>query len=366
MTHKNYPLAIFRMLRVSVFIHLIDVIICTIGNFLSKRKLVYIVENSNWAVKDVGLSIVNNVKISASIAITYYGVRRSIVHYGSINTFIHATKGLRLPHKSNYIVVTWFHIAFNEPRIKYISEAVKYVDLWHTSCTLTQKKLINLGIPSSKIIKIPIGVKLDAFSPAEEKRLLTRKDFSIPKGSVVIGSYQKDGNGWGRGLTPKYVKGPDIFCDTIEALAKQRDIFVLLTGPARGYVKKRLKGAGIPFRHDFLDNSDDVALYYKVTDVYLITSREEGGPKQILESMASGVPVISTCVGMAPDIILNERNGIIVDLREVKGLAQKVEKVLDNKDLRERMINGGLKTAQQYDCGIIAQRYEKCIYQVLQ
>jgi glycosyltransferase involved in cell wall biosynthesis len=344
----------------------LNILLHSLRNFFSNKKIFYVVERANWSIKHDGLSITKNLKFTSSITTTHYGIRNSIVHYGSINTFIHEIKGLRIPHKSNRVIVTWFHSAPNDSRIKYISEAIKYVDLWHTSCALTKKKLIQLGIPVNKIVQIPLGVNLNIFLPAKIKECLTlRKQFSIPDGKIVIGSYQKDGNGWEEGLEPKLVKGPDVFCDVVENLAKKKDIFVLLTGPARGYVKKRLEKAGIPYHHDFLNNPDEVASYYKVTDLYVVTSREEGGPKQILESMAGGVSVISTRVGMAPDVIIDGENGFIVEVEDAITLTQRAIQVLDNKNLRNNMIDEGLKTAQQYDWSIIAQQYEKNIYQIL-
>jgi len=344
----------------------LSILLRSVKNFFSQSRLFYVVENADWSIKHDGLSITKNLKLASSITTTHYGIRNSIIHYGSINTFIHGKKGLRLPHKSNRIVLTWFHIAPNDSRVKYIPEAVKYVDLWHTSCALTKKKLIQLGVPADKIVQIPLGVNLNFFSPAKAKEhLILKKQFSIPDGKVVVGSYQKDGNGWKEGLIPKLIKGPDVFCDIVENLAKNKDIFVLLTGPARGYVKKCLDKAGISYHHDFLKNPNDVSLYYKMTDIYIVASREEGGPKQILESMASGVPIVSTRVGMAPDVIIDGKNGFIVDVEDVKALTQRVIQILDNDHLRRNMIEEGLKTARQYDWSIIAQQYAKNIYQVL-
>jgi glycosyltransferase involved in cell wall biosynthesis len=349
----------------SIISLVLNVAVNTVKNLFSYKKVFYIVENANWSIKHDGLSITKNLQLKSTITTTHYGIRNSIIHYGSINTFI-GNKGLKLPHKSNKIVVTWFHIVSNDSRIKYIDKAIECVDLWHTSCILTKNKLIKLGVPNSKIIQIPLGVNLNIFSPPKSNERLTLKNqFAIPDGKIVIGSYQKDGNGWGKGLEPKMIKGPDIFCDVVESLAKKKNIFVLLTGPARGYVKKRLEKAGIPYHHDFLKNPDKVVDYYKVTDLYVVTSREEGGPKQILESMASGVPIISTRVGMAPDVIIDSKNGFIVEVEDTKTLTQRAIQVLDNKKLRKNMIDEGLKTAQQYDWSIIAQQYEKKIYQVL-
>ena len=57
---------------------------------------------------------------------------------------------------------------------------------------------------------------------------------------------------------------------------------------------------------------------YKILflDFYLVTSREEGGPMGLLESLSTGIKVITTNVGMAPDFI--DKNNVNVEI-EVPG-----------------------------------------------
>jgi glycosyltransferase involved in cell wall biosynthesis len=187
----------------------------------------------------------------------------------------------------------------------------------------------------------------------------------IPEDKIIIGSFQKDGNGWGQGNEPKLIKGPDIFCDVVEKLNRKIPVHILLTGPARGYVKNRLKKSNIGFTHIFLKNYLDIPKYYAVLDLYLITSRAEGGPKAIGESMASGVPIISTKVGMAPDYIIDGQNGMLCEIEDVDCLAEKALKVASDKNLRDKLIRGGLKTAKELDISKIAERYYQEIYKKL-
>ena len=116
---------------------------------------------------------------------------------------------------------------------------------------------------------------------------------------------------------PKLIKGPDVFCDLVKRIKKKVSIHVLLTGPARGYVKKKLIEYNIPFSHVFLKDYREIVNYYNVLDLYLITSRSEGGPKALLEGMATGVPIVSTKVGMAPYIIKHGVNGFISDVDDL-------------------------------------------------
>jgi glycosyltransferase involved in cell wall biosynthesis len=324
------------------------------------------VEGANWSIDHDGRSITTNLRdVSSMVVTTYRGIRNSLVHFGSINTFM-ANGQLRLPHKSNKIVVTWFHISPNDKRVELIPEAIKYVDLWHTSCNITRDKLIEFGVLKEKIRVIPLGVNLNAFSvPTPEQKKNIRSNLGISKRKVVIGSFQKDGNGWGEGLEPKMIKGPDILCDVIEQLAKRYELFVLLTGPARGYVKKRLEEADIPYLHQFLNDPDDVAEYYKAIDLYIVTSRQEGGPKSILESLASGVPIVSTKAGMAPDIIQDGENGFLCDVDNANQIVEKSISIVEDATSTAKIIENGLALVQQFDWLNIAQKYEESLYRPL-
>jgi len=337
-----------------------------IRNRINHRDVYYVVEGANWSIDHDGRSITTNLHdIGSMVTTTSHGVRNSIVHFGSINTFM-ANGRLRLPHKSNKIVVTWFHVIPGDKRIELIPEAIKYVDLWHTSCILTKSRLIKFGVLQEKITVIPLGVNLNAFSmPTRQQRENIRLKFGIPKEKVVVGSFQKDGNGWGEGLEPKLIKGPDVFCDVIEKLCQHYDLFVLLTGPARGYVKQRLERAGIPYLHRFLNDPDGVAEYYKALDIYIVTGREEGGPKAVVESLASGVPLVSTKVGMALDIIREGKNGFLCEIEDVNEIVDKSISIIENVTSTTKMIESGLEMVQQFSWRNIARKYQKDLYLTL-
>jgi glycosyltransferase involved in cell wall biosynthesis len=338
----------------------------SIRNKIRHKDIYYIIEGANWSVDHDGRSITANLpSLSSAVVTTCRGIRNSIVHFGSVNTFL-GDDGPKLPHKSNKIIVTWFHISPDDRRIEFIPQAVKYVDLWHTSCSITRNKLIKLGIPEEKITVIPLGVNLSAFGvPAPQQKENIRAGLGISKGKIVVGSFQKDGNGWGEGLEPKLIKGPDVFCDVVEKLSRRYDLFVILTGPARGYVKKRLEKTGVPYSHHFLNNPDDVALYYKALDLYIATGRHEGGPKSLVESLASGVPLVSTKAGMAPDIITDGENGFLCDVDDVDQIVQKSTMILKDLEKKEKIVAKGLATALQYDWTVIAQWYENYLYRRL-
>jgi glycosyltransferase involved in cell wall biosynthesis len=182
--------------------------------------------------------------------------------------------------------------------------------------------ILESGIESSKVFRIPIAVNLDFFPFREENsKRQSRQRLGIPQSAFVIGSFQKDGVGWGEGNEPKLIKGPDVFLATIARLRTRiPELYVLLSGPARGYVKSGLESMQVPYQHSYLDDYSVIGSMYQALDLYLVTSRQEGGPKAILESMASGIPLISTRVGQAMDLMEHERNGWVVGVDEVEAL----------------------------------------------
>jgi glycosyltransferase involved in cell wall biosynthesis len=150
--------------------------------------------------------------------------------------------------------------------------------------------VLGSGIAPEKVFLIPIGINLSFFQvQTPESRWQARARLGIPQSAVVVGSFQKDGVGWGEGLEPKLVKGPDIFLKAVDCL-KQRipEIFVLLSGPARGYVKAGLESLRVPYRAPLPGVVSEVGHCSRPLDVYIVCfppgRRAQGG----VESMASG------------------------------------------------------------------------------
>lgn len=336
--------------------------------FSKKYDLVYIIEGINWSIGWDGKHITKNLNeqklIKSKISTTHIGLKNKIIHFGSVNTLI-SQKGIKKVHSSNKIVLTWFHIAPNDQRVKFIPDLNSKVNIIHTSCNLTREKLKQYGADDEKIIVVPLGVDLEIFKPYDRDRIKKiKKDLNLPEKRIIIGSFQKDGCGWGEGLRPKMEKGPDIFCDALEKISKKHAVHALLTGPARGYVKKRLENSGISYTHKFLKNYQDTADYYNTLDLYLITSREEGGPKAVLESMACGIPLVSTPVGMTPQIITDGINGLLSKKYEAEEIFEKTDLLLSS-NVKNTLINNGLGVVRNYDWKEIAINYFNKIYKKL-
>ena len=213
-----------------------------------------------------------------------------------------------------------------------------------------EELVLSAGVEPDRVFRIPIGVDLGRFPLADDAaRFAARTALRVPQSAFVLGSFQKDGIGLGEGRRPKLIKGPDALVDVIRGLsARIPELFVLLTGLARGYVRQELERIGIPHRHFLLSSRDDLARAYHALDVYAVTSRQEGGPKAILESMACGIPLVTTRVGQATDIVVDRENGIIADVDDVGALVAGVQSVQDDVALRACLRERGRLTAERY------------------
>ena len=65
----------------------------------------------------------------------------------------------------------------------------------------------------------------------------------------------------------------------------------------------------------------EIAKLFQTLDLYVVASRQEGGPKAILESMASGVPLVTTRVGQAMDLVKHGENAFMTDVEDKDALA---------------------------------------------
>ena len=160
--------------------------------------------------------------------------------------------------------------------------------------------VLESGVASEKVHRIPIGIEASYFSPpTPELRAQARLSLGLPESAFVVGSFQKDGVGFGRGSEPKLVKGPDVLVRALDRARERVPLHVLLTGIARGYVQDELDRLHIPWTRSTVDRYEEIAPIYHAADVTVVSSRQEGGPKAVLESMAAGVPIVSTRVGQA-------------------------------------------------------------------
>jgi glycosyltransferase involved in cell wall biosynthesis len=196
---------------------------------------------------------------------------------------------------------------------EYLTVAL-HVDHWIVPSMRAKQYADLLSLPNSYI---PYGLDRSVFYRIKDLSTIAdlKRHFGIPEGKYLIGSFQRDTEGADL-TTPKYVKGPDLFLEIVRKVySRNRNIHIVLAGPRRFWLRKKLTQAGIPYtfigqqiegRDDLSENTLDretMNKLYNLIDLYIVSSRMEGGPKAIVECAATGTKIISTDVGHAPDIL---------------------------------------------------------------
>lgn len=131
----------------------------------------------------------------------------------------------------------------------------------------------------------------------------------------------------------KNIKG---ILDAAKALSEERSDFELLvigTGVDYLTVHNYYKQLGFPEQQVQFTGElspDDVSRNYATSDCFVLFSNYETAGIVLAESLVSGIPVISTPVGIAPDIITKE-NGILVDCADVQGLTEAMRQMIDQR-----------------------------------
>lgn len=102
--------------------------------------------------------------------------------------------------------------------------------------------------------------------------------------------------------------------------------------------------------------------YYKMADVFINPSYSEGFPRVVIESMACGLPVVATDVGGTKDIVGQKQKEFIFDKDNIDGFRNGVLKILDNNELREKLIKENLEKVKSYSTEKVADMYIQTIF----
>ena len=252
----------------------------------------------------------------------------------------------RVPKKyldSKKVVCSIHHIDFDKFKDNNLQKEFyyreKFIDSYHVFSTSTEKQL--RSISDKEIIKIPYWVNQNLWFDISNKDLL-RKKYGFKKNEYLVGSFQRDTEGFDL-VSPKLIKGPDIFISKIIKLSKQKkNLKVVLTGKRRAYVINQLKKYNIDFTYFEMTSFKSLNELYNVLDLYMVTSRVEGGPQAILECAISKTPIISTKVGIA-DEILDEKS--IVDFKDQIGVPN-ISVAFEN--VKEFCLPNGMKKYREF------------------
>jgi glycosyltransferase involved in cell wall biosynthesis len=87
---------------------------------------------------------------------------------------------------------------------------------------------------------------------------------------------------------------------------------------------------------------------YRDADIFLFPSLYEGFGLALLEAMATGLPIVTTAVGVAGDALRDGQDALIVPARDPSAIVNAVDRIIANDDLRDRLSTGARRRALDY------------------
>jgi glycosyltransferase involved in cell wall biosynthesis len=179
-------------------------------------------------------------------------------------------------------------------------EAAKQEAVRHSTqiiaCTDGWKQEVARQSPAAiAVTVVPHGVDATALRRVAPQR----EKFAMPANSFIVGFVGSKTSNYDEGR-----KGLDTL-HTILSAARQRipNLHISFLGLGWEEEVQRLHRQGISANYVGFIPESQLASFYSSIDVYLLTSRVEGGPFTVLEAMACKTPVVATRVGLVPEVI---------------------------------------------------------------
>jgi glycosyltransferase involved in cell wall biosynthesis len=266
----------------------------------------------------------------------------------------------RLPGKHTRTFIHRHEMRIRKARvIRYLQTSDSVV----ANSTWTRDRLIESGVQPDRIARVVGGVDTSLFQPASD-RASVRKRLGLCDDAAVVMTAAN--------LVPK--KGIDT---VIRALGQLRhshapQYVVVGAGPEGERLRQLASELGVSASVQFVGakSQAELACYYQAADVYVQASRNaklgdgsidvETMGRTYFEAGACRVPVVAARVGGVPDVVGDGENGLIVDDPEdYETLAQAIQRLLGDTQLRNRLGEAGLRRARdEFSWNRVGKRFE--------
>jgi len=197
------------------------------------------------------------------------------------------------------------------------------------------------GLPKQYYTLIPNGVDVSAYARDDEARDRWRRQWGLDDTqplAAFVGRLADE-------------KGIEALLGVMSHLASRGEPMHLVIagdGPLRSVVDNyAAHGEGGTQCH-VLGHLRDIQGVLSAADVFISTSRWEGLPLSVIEAMAAGLPVAGTNVPGTRDVVQAGQTGLLVAPDDVVGLANSVQRLAADIDLRRRLGAAGLQRATEH------------------
>lgn len=198
-----------------------------------------------------------------------------------------------------------------------------------------------------------VGIDLEKFKPqTKEKKLVLRKEYGYKEDDFIL-IYVGE---------LSYRKNQDMAIEVINRLKdKIPNIKLILvgTGELKEKYEEKVKKLNIDKNVEFLGYRKDICNLMALSDICIPTSRQEGLPVNIMEAMATGLPLVVTNCRGNRDLIKNNKNGYIVDLDDIEGFKKAIENLYKSPNIREAFRENSISVIKNYSIDNISLEMKK-------
>jgi len=232
-----------------------------------------------------------------------------------------------------------------------------------TNSNYTKNKFIEMGLKNEKIVRIfvpPNFVEKESNIDSLEK---FRARFTETSNKIIL---------FVGGL--REVKGIEYLIKSLLEIKNTKVHLVIVGyGILLEDLKNLVKSQGLEKKVTFFGAAtpQEVANLYAISDVFVLPSIidsagfTEAMGLVIPEAMKSGLPVVASSVGGIVDIIEDGVNGLLVEQKNPKSIANAIEKIISDEELREKIIENSKKTVTQFYPETIANQHFKIFNDIL-
>jgi len=161
-------------------------------------------------------------------------------------------------------------------------------------------------------------------------------------------------------------KGHSVLLDAIELLnGFQGSVCIVGDGPLYGALDDSIENRGLSDQVFLIGFRDDIPSVLAASDVLVLPSFREGTPRVITEAMASKLPVIATDIAGIPEQVKDGENGYLIPTDDSETLANRLERLLADVELRERMGARGLERVERFSVGTMVEELDQLYRKLL-
>lgn len=233
---------------------------------------------------------------------------------------------------------------FNQSLLRFILKGLQRANAIITISQATRDDLIELaGISREKILVNYMG-KNECFKPASEaqtrqERIELCQRFSLPPSAVVLMHL-------GTGSPAKNTSA------ILQAMAQVKipNLVLLRVGAELSPSEKQLCQE-LQLRIAYAGNGvsdEQLAKMYRAADLFVFPSLWEGFGWPPLEAMGCGTPVVCSTIPSLRELVQDGQSGLMVEPNDTSALAAAITNLIENNQTRQRLVENGLKRAEQF------------------